>query len=68
MCEVCEVPEQDRWLTVAEAAEQLGVSQDTVRRHCDSGTLRCVRPLGGARKVSAVSVAENALPNPDTAA
>lgn len=59
MCEFGEVPETDRWLTVAEAADKLGVSQDTVRRHCDLGNLRCIRGLGGHRKVSAVSVAEN---------
>lgn len=61
------MPETDRWLTVAEAAEKLGVSQDTVRRHCDLGNLRCIRPLGGPRKVSAESVAQN-LPEQDGAA
>lgn len=48
------------WISVKEAADRLGVSQDTVRRHCDLGNLRCIRPLGGPRKVSARSVDEHA--------
>lgn len=60
-----ETPTDAEWLTVAEAAEILGCSPDTIRRHCDAGTLTASKTLGGHRRVSAESVAQH---QPNTAA
>jgi len=63
ICEVCDMPETPtatEWLTVAEAADALGCSPDTIRRHCDAGTLASTKTMGGHRRVSAQSVAEHA--------
>lgn len=49
----------DDWISIAEAAEILGVSQDTVRRRADEGAIasRRTRPgSGGWRRVSRASV------------
>jgi excisionase family DNA binding protein len=67
LCQSCDMPETPtatEWLTVAEAADILGCSHDTIRRHCDAGTLTATKTLGGHRRVSAESVAQHA----DTAA
>ena len=39
-----------RWLRLAEAAETLGVSHNTLRRWSDAGVLRCYRTSGGHRR------------------
>jgi excisionase family DNA binding protein len=49
------VAEQD-WLTVGEAARQLGVNEQTVRRYADEGRLVTVRLPSRHRRVSAASV------------
>jgi excisionase family DNA binding protein len=38
------------WLRLAEAAEALGVSHNTLRHWCDDGHLRCFRSPGGHRR------------------
>ncbi len=46
----------------------LGVSVETIRRHCDSKTLTCVTTIGGHRRILRSSAAEFATPDPETAA
>jgi excisionase family DNA binding protein len=48
-----QVPQQ---LTTSEAASELGVSTETVRRWCDQGLLECYRLPGRHRRVSAAAV------------
>ena len=40
----------ERWLRLGEAAAELGVSLNTLRRWSDSGTLTCYRSPGGHRR------------------
>lgn len=49
----------EEWITVGEAARRLGLSDDSIRRRCDTGTLRAIwtiPPNAGQRRVSAESV------------
>ncbi len=41
---------KDRLMSTSEVAEILGVSQATVKRWTDDGSLRCFRSPGGHRK------------------
>lgn len=45
------VPDTDEWITPAEAAAMLGVSVETIRRHCDTGKLTAHRTLGEHRRI-----------------
>lgn len=47
------------YFTLGEIADQLGMSTSTVRRLCDTGVLRAVRPTGrtGHRRVSSAEFA-----------
>lgn len=52
--------DDDDWITIGEATRRLApLSEHTVRRRCDDGTLKAIwtrPPGGGQRRVSAASV------------
>lgn len=45
-----------RWLTVGQAADQLGVSQSTVREYARTGRLHSTRLPSGHRRIDPASV------------
>lgn len=49
----------EEWIAIGEAARRLGLSEASVRRRCDDGTLRSIwtkPPGGGQRRIAASSV------------
>lgn len=51
------VPEEDRLLTRAEAAAELGIGVQSVTRWAEAGKLTAVRTPGGHRRYRAADVA-----------
>ncbi|MEC8629903.1 MAG: excisionase family DNA-binding protein [Pseudomonadota bacterium] len=46
-----QITPRDEWLTIREAAEQLGVSIDTIRRRIETGEVRTNGQTGKMRRV-----------------
>lgn len=50
-------PDSDQPLTIGDAARQLGVSTDTIRRWDREGRITTIRTPGGQRRISAAEIA-----------